>query len=61
MSGMSRLDATTGQWILAGEPIGVMAPDQVLSSAQDGPEIPGLYVELRRDGQPVNPLQWISG
>lgn len=53
LAGMSRIDANAGQWILAGEPIGVMGPPAT--------ELEGLYVELRRNGQPVNPMQWISG
>ena len=61
LSGMSRLDAATGQWILAGEPVGVMAADQTSGNVEDNPAEQGLYVELRRDGQPVNPLRWISG
>lgn len=50
LSGMSRIDAVVGQRLLAGEPVGVMAPEGS----------PTLYVEIRRDGQPVNPLPWLS-
>lgn len=50
LSGMSRIDAVVGQRLLAGEPVGVMAPQGS----------PTLYVEIRRDGQPVNPLPWLS-
>ena len=50
LSGMSRIDAAVGQRLLAGEPVGVMAPEGS----------PTLYVEIRRDGQPVNPLPWLS-
>ena len=58
---MSRLDATTGQWILAGEPVGVMPSAETAAAEDDGADPLGLYVELRRDGQPINPMQWISG
>lgn len=53
LSGFDALDAVTGQWLLAGEPVGVMG------GGESGRN-PELYVELRRDGQPVNPLNWIS-
>ncbi|WP_209315816.1 murein hydrolase activator EnvC family protein [Haematospirillum jordaniae] len=50
LSGMSRIDAVVGQSLRSGEPVGIMGPG-------DGTR---LYVELRRDGQPVNPLPWLS-
>ena len=52
LSGMERVDTGVGQWLLAGEPVGVMA------KAGDGN--PRLYFELRRDGQPINPLPWFA-
>ncbi|MGQ0677585.1 MAG: murein hydrolase activator EnvC family protein [Rhodospirillales bacterium] len=50
LSGLGRIDCAVGQWLLAGEPVAVMGE-------QSGA---GLYVELRRDGQPVNPLPWLA-
>ena len=58
LAGLSRIDVAAGQWVLAGEPVGAMG-----QKAEDGAadaDRPELYVELRRDGQPVNPLRWIS-
>lgn len=59
MYGMARVDAAVGQWVLAGEPVGVtegatgpVRPDQDSRSR--------LYVELRRQGQPINPLPWLA-
>ena len=52
LAGLARIDASIGQWVLAGEPIGVMDPRQNAK--------PTLYVELRRNGQPINPLPWIA-
>jgi septal ring factor EnvC (AmiA/AmiB activator) len=52
LAGLDRIDAVVGQWLLAGEPVGT------LSSPQDGN--PELYFELRRAGQPINPLPWLA-
>ncbi len=52
LAGLARIDATVGQWVLAGEPIGAMDSRKNTK--------PTLYVELRRNGQPINPLPWIA-
>ncbi len=52
LAGFDRVNVVVGQWLLTGEPVGVMAKNVAGKS-------PELYVELRRNGQPVNPLQWI--
>jgi septal ring factor EnvC (AmiA/AmiB activator) len=53
LSGLSRIDAVAGQKVLAGEPVGVMGqPDD-----GNGPE---LYVELRRNGRPIDPSPWLA-
>ncbi|MBI5163423.1 MAG: peptidoglycan DD-metalloendopeptidase family protein [Magnetospirillum sp.] len=51
LAGMSRIDAAVGQHLLAGEPVAVMGQDETT---------PTLYVELRRNGQPVNPQPWLT-
>lgn len=51
LAGMTRIDATVGQKLTAGEPVGVMGEDEAK---------PALYLELRRQGQPVNPLPWLT-
>jgi septal ring factor EnvC (AmiA/AmiB activator) len=51
LAGMARIDSTVGQRLLAGEPVGVMAESE---------DKPLLYVELRHNGQPVNPLPWLT-
>jgi len=52
LAGLERLDTSVGQWVLAGEPVGAMG-----ETSLDGA---GLYLELRRDGQPINPQRWIA-
>lgn len=52
LAGMDRLDASAGQRLLAGEPIGVLGG----TGASGG----SLYVELRRNGQPVDPRPWFA-
>jgi septal ring factor EnvC (AmiA/AmiB activator) len=47
---MARIDTTVGQRVLAGEPVAVMADDGD----------PTLYLELRKDGDPINPTPWLS-
>jgi septal ring factor EnvC (AmiA/AmiB activator) len=52
LSGFGALYPEAGQWVLAGEPIGRMA-DQKSPS-------PELYLEIRRNGQPVDPEKWLG-
>lgn len=52
IAGLSRIDGVVGQWLLAGEPIGRMG--------EDGGAKPVLYVELRRKGEPIDPLPWLT-
>lgn len=51
LAGMARIDANVGQKLTAGEPVGIMGEDEAK---------PALYIELRRQGQPVNPLPWLT-
>lgn len=50
LAGLGRIDAQAGQRVLMGEPLGAMA---------DSGD-PTLYFELRRDGQPINPLRGLK-
>jgi septal ring factor EnvC (AmiA/AmiB activator) len=56
LAGMDRLDAAAGQRLLAGEPIGVLAGQAGTTGGSGG----SLYVELRRNGQPVDPRPWFA-
>ena len=52
LAGLERIDAVIGQWVLAGEPVGTMG--------HPADDIPKLYLELRRTGEPINPLPWLA-
>ncbi len=51
LAGLSRIDSAVGQALLAGEPVGAMG------RPENGD--PSLYIELRRRGEPINPLPWL--
>ncbi len=51
VAGLDRIDSSVGQNLVAGEPIGIMPA---------GGAKPRLYLELRHDGQPINPLPWLA-
>jgi len=48
ITGLAQLDAAVGDQLVAGSPLGVTGPGQ-----------PHVMVELRQNGEPVNPLQFI--
>jgi septal ring factor EnvC (AmiA/AmiB activator) len=50
LAGLSSSDTQTGQSLLAGEPIGIM-PDN---------ENAKLYMEIRKDQNPINPEPWLE-
>jgi murein hydrolase activator len=51
LAGLDRVESPVGQWLVAGEPVGVMPK---------GATKPRLYLELRHNGQPINPLPWLA-
>lgn len=55
LSGFDRLDVRLGQSVVAGEPVGTLPTWEPGATAHR----PGLYVELRHDGTPVNPAPWL--
>ena len=61
LSGLNKIDTIVGQWVLAGEPVGMMAQTRLASSTGNamGPA-PELYLEIRKDGVPINPLPWLK-
>ncbi len=52
LAGLGRIDSVLGQTVTGGEPVGIMG--------SPGGTSPALYLELRRDGRPINPLPWLA-
>ena len=52
LAGIDRIDGAVGQLLLAGEPVGQMGTSQGRK--------PELYVELRHDGEPIDPTPWLA-
>ena len=59
LAGMDRITVDLGQFVLAGEPVGVMgdAPPPAAAVAT-GSSQPVLYVEFRKDGSSIDPAPW---
>ena len=57
LAGMSRIDVSLGQFVLAGEPIAVMGNSTTPGQGDDSSR-PVLYVEFRKDGRPIDPDPW---
>lgn len=52
IAGLEKIRTSTGEFLLEGEPIGAMG------NAIDSRK---LYVELRKDNQPIDPSSWFEG
>jgi septal ring factor EnvC (AmiA/AmiB activator) len=60
LAGMERIQAEVGQFILAGEPVAAMGGEPQVHADEQSAVHPTLYVEFRRDQQPVDPAPWWS-
>jgi septal ring factor EnvC (AmiA/AmiB activator) len=49
-----------GQFVLAGEPVGVMSTAAKSSKGKAQENAPVLYIEFRKDQQPIDPDPWWS-
>lgn len=59
LAGMDRITVDLGQFVLAGEPVGVMGHTPPPASAvTTGATQPVLYVEFRKDGSSIDPGPW---
>lgn len=62
LAGLARVDVAVGQFVLAGEPVGVMGDGTAKTAAAVaiGATQPVLYVEFRKDGAAIDPGPWWS-
>lgn len=58
LAGMSRIDVSLGQFVLAGEPVAEMGSSAAPSQGGEDNSRPVLYVEFRKDGRPIDPDPW---
>jgi septal ring factor EnvC (AmiA/AmiB activator) len=58
LAGLSQIDVQVGQFVLTGEPVGVM--EAAAKSAQTKSQNTGpiLYIEFRKDQRPIDPDPW---
>jgi murein hydrolase activator len=58
LAGLSQIDAQLGQFVLAGEPVGVMSTAAKSPQAKAQDNAPVLYIEFRKDKRPIDPDPW---
>lgn len=60
LAGMEKIKVSAGQFVVSGEPLAVMGQTRFAGSAALtlASEHPTLYIEIRKDGQPVDPRTW---
>lgn len=58
LAGLSQIDVQLGQFVLAGEPVGVMSGAPRSAKAKPAENAPVLYIEFRKDGRPIDPAPW---
>jgi septal ring factor EnvC (AmiA/AmiB activator) len=60
LAGMDRINVQSGEFVLAGEPVGVMGDGsaRLATAAAVGAGRPVLYIELRKDGTAIDPGPW---
>lgn len=60
VAGLDQIDVTQGQFVIAGEPIGVMGSIKLASVSTAAAENnnPTLYIEFRKNGKSVDPAPW---
>jgi septal ring factor EnvC (AmiA/AmiB activator) len=58
LAGLSQIDVQLGQFVLAGEPVGVMSTAAKTTSGKAPDNAPILYIEFRKDQRPIDPDPW---
>ena len=60
LSGMARIYGQVGDRLLSGEPVGVMGKSDGLRGSRLESNRNLLYLEFRKDGEPINPIPWMD-
>ncbi|MEM9879046.1 MAG: peptidoglycan DD-metalloendopeptidase family protein [Pseudomonadota bacterium] len=61
IAGLKRADVSVGQYIVAGEPVGIMGETSRQAAVPNNPlGLPVLYLELQRNGRSINPGPWLA-
>ena len=67
LAGLADSGVFVGQEVLAGEPIGILAGDDLVHAGHKNHQLRSstsgrsqLYMELRFDGQPIDPTPWLK-
>ncbi len=58
LAGLSQIDVQLGEFVLAGQPVGVMSAAPKAAKTKPGESAPVLYIEFRKDGRPIDPEPW---
>ncbi|WP_193217400.1 peptidoglycan DD-metalloendopeptidase family protein [Hoeflea sp. EC-HK425] len=60
LAGMEQIKVAAGRFVVSGEPVATMGQTRFAGSAalSLASERPTLYIEIRKDGQPVDPRLW---
>ena len=58
MAGLSQIDVSTGQFVVAGEPVANMSGGAPSAAQTAQASAPVLYIEFRKDGEPIDPDPW---
>jgi septal ring factor EnvC (AmiA/AmiB activator) len=59
LAGMERISVDLGQFVLTGEPVAMMGSStHIAAIIATGSSQPVLYIEIRKDGVPVDPGPW---
>jgi septal ring factor EnvC (AmiA/AmiB activator) len=62
LAGLARVDVQIGQFVMMGEPVGTMGSQTIgrTVATSAGVSRPTLYIEMRKNNEPVDPTGWWS-
>uniref|UniRef100_UPI0026067B7F murein hydrolase activator EnvC family protein n=1 Tax=uncultured Maritalea sp. TaxID=757249 RepID=UPI0026067B7F len=60
LAGLASTNVALGQFVLMGEPVGIMGKRTISQTiaTSAGNSRPTLYIELRKEGEPIDPSDW---